>query len=225
MPAKFNNKYRNVSIRLKNWDYGMNAFYFITICTKNREHFFGEILNKEMVLNELGKLAEKYWIEIPIHFPFIELCNFVVMPNHVHGVLFITRNMGSISVEALPSVVPLPSEASLPFVGTLQCNVPTTQTNVPTTTDSIGPTDKSPDTNDRDKNEKMSKISPKPGTISTIMRSYKSVVTKNARDINIDFAWQPLFNDHIIRDAIEFKKIQKYIANNPKNWKDDSLYE
>ena len=71
MPDKFKNKYRIPSTRLQNWDYGSNAAYFITICTKNRKHFFGEIINKDMQLNDVGKLAEQYWLEIPNHFPFM----------------------------------------------------------------------------------------------------------------------------------------------------------
>ncbi len=92
---KFKNKYRIPSARLQNWDYSSNGAYFITICTQNREHFFGEIVNNKMQLNELGQLAEKYWLEIPNHFPFIELENFVVMPNHTHGILIIDFNPGT----------------------------------------------------------------------------------------------------------------------------------
>ena len=106
---KFKNKYRIPSARLQSWDYGSNGSYFITICTKNREHYFGEILDGEMQLNETGNLAEQYWIEIPDHFPFIELGNFVVMPNHVHGILIIQKSV-------------------VPVVETLQCNVSTTGT-------------------------------------------------------------------------------------------------
>ena len=91
MPDKFQGKYRIASARLQSWDYGANGAYFITICTKNRKHFFGEIENHQMILNDIGKLAEKYWIEIPSHFPFIELGNFVVMPNHTHGILIIDK--------------------------------------------------------------------------------------------------------------------------------------
>jgi len=101
---KFRNKYRIPSNRLKNWDYGSNSAYFITICTKNREHFFGEINNGKMQLNELGKNAVQFWMEIPNHFPFIELGNFVVMPNHTHGILIIDKpvempNLGISTVE------------------------------------------------------------------------------------------------------------------------------
>lgn len=92
MTKKYQNKYRIESARLKNWDYGSNGAYFITICTKNREHYFGEIENKKMKLSELGKLAYEFWKEIPNHFPFVELGNFVVMPNHTHGILIIDKN-------------------------------------------------------------------------------------------------------------------------------------
>jgi len=88
---KFKNKYRIPSARLQSWDYGINGAYFITICTQNREHFFGNVVDGIMQLNELGQLAENYWLEIPNHFPFIELGNFVVMPNHTHGILIIDK--------------------------------------------------------------------------------------------------------------------------------------
>ena len=93
MTDKFRNKYRIASARLKNWDYGRNASYFITICTKNRAHFFGEVnpITHEMQLTEIGKLADKFWMEIPIHFPFVQLGEFVVMPNHTHGILIIKK--------------------------------------------------------------------------------------------------------------------------------------
>jgi putative transposase len=90
---KFQNKYRIPPARLQNWDYGDNGAYFITICTQNRDHFFGEITTgSEFMATELGAIAENIWIEIPIHFPFVELGNFVIMPNHVHGILIINKD-------------------------------------------------------------------------------------------------------------------------------------
>ena len=90
---KFQNKYRIPSARLPHWDYGHNAAYFITICTHNKEHYFGEIKNDEMHLNEIGKFAEKFWMEIPTQFPFAQLHVFVIMPNHMHGILIIDRTV------------------------------------------------------------------------------------------------------------------------------------
>ena len=91
MADKYRNKYRIKSARLQNWDYGWNGAYFITICTQNRKHFFGEIVNSKMQLSEIGMFAEKYWYEIPQHFPFVKLGAFVVMPNHIHGIIIIEK--------------------------------------------------------------------------------------------------------------------------------------
>ncbi len=73
------------SIRLKGYDYSQNGLYFITICTYNRECLFGEIINKIMILNDFGKMANECWLKIPAHFPDTVLHEHVVMPNHVHG--------------------------------------------------------------------------------------------------------------------------------------------
>jgi len=84
---------------LQSWDYPWNGAYFVTICTQNRECFFGDIFEGKMRLSETGKIAHKFWIEIPNHFPFVKLGEFVVMPNHVHGIVIIenkieTPNLG-----------------------------------------------------------------------------------------------------------------------------------
>ncbi|MEA3316555.1 MAG: transposase [Bacteroidota bacterium] len=92
MKDKYQNKYRIASARLQNWDYGWNAAYFITICTKNREHFFGEIADGKMQLSEIGKNAKKYLIEIPQRFDYAKLDEFVVMPNHIHAIIVIDKN-------------------------------------------------------------------------------------------------------------------------------------
>lgn len=193
MSEKYKNKYRISSARLKNWDYSANGAYFITICTQNREHFFGEVVEGQFITSELGRLAGKYWLEIPSHFPFVELGNFVVMPNHTHGILIINKNN----------------------IETLHCNVSITNTGITNT--------RITKTTDIQKNEQMARISPKPGSISTIIRSYKSVVSKNAHLIHSDFSWQSRFHDHIIRNSQELERIQYYIENNPLNWKEDKF--
>jgi len=83
----FQNKYKTQSARHKDWDYSSDGFYFVTICTKNMREFFGEIVNGEMKLSEVGKIADEYWQEIPKHFPFVKLDEFIVMPNHLHGII------------------------------------------------------------------------------------------------------------------------------------------
>lgn len=90
---KFQNKYRIPSARLENWDYGANGAYFITICTHKMQHYFGKVYEREMQLNELGKLAHDLWQEITNQFPYVELGNFVIMPNHMHGILIINKSI------------------------------------------------------------------------------------------------------------------------------------
>lgn len=87
MTRKFQNKYRIESTRLQNWDYGWPGAYFITICTNNRECYFGNIENGDMKLSQHGDIANEMWYEITKHSKHIELGEFVVMPNHVHGIL------------------------------------------------------------------------------------------------------------------------------------------
>lgn len=205
MTTKFQNKYRIESARLHNWDYRSDGSYFITICTKNRDHFFGDIQNGNMILTEIGQLAYQFWKEIPDHFSSIELGNFVIMPNHVHGILTIHGYNKNIIWDGNK-----PASSSISFVETLQCNVSTNDMD-----------DKNDNNDSKSKNEKMSKISPKPGSISTIIRSYKSVVTKHSKQFDSNFAWQSRFHDHIIRNRHSFYVIQKYISNNPINWGND----
>ena len=88
---RFKNKYRSESARLKNWDYGSNAAYFVTICTQGRQCFFGHVGDNEMMLNGIGEIARDCWTQIPTHFPFVKLGEHVVMPNHVHGIVIIDK--------------------------------------------------------------------------------------------------------------------------------------
>jgi putative transposase len=84
----FDNKiHHRKSIRLANYDYSQAGAYFITICTQNRECLFGEIVGDEMQLNDAGRIIQLIWNEIPIHYPQVELDEFVIMPNHVHGII------------------------------------------------------------------------------------------------------------------------------------------
>jgi len=77
------------SARLRNYDYSQTGYYFMTICAKNREEWFGKVKNGEMCLNEYGEVAKNLWSEIPVHFKGVRTDEFSVMPNHVHGILII----------------------------------------------------------------------------------------------------------------------------------------
>jgi putative transposase len=77
------------SPRLPGYDYTQTGVYFVTLCTFHREYIFGRITNSEMALNELGQIAYNCWQAIPSHFPQVSLDLFVVMPNHIHGLIAI----------------------------------------------------------------------------------------------------------------------------------------
>ena len=77
------------SIRLKNYDYSKSGLYFVTICTENRECLFGDIVDGKMVLNDVGNMIQKLWNKITERFNMVELDEFVIMPNHIHGIVII----------------------------------------------------------------------------------------------------------------------------------------
>lgn len=183
MCSLFRNMFRNESSRLPGYDYSKSGAYFITICTVKHECYFGEIIDHQMLLSEPGKIAFQKWFEISDHFPFVKLDEFVVMPNHIHGIIVIK---------------------STP-VGTLHAT-------------SLQQQQSSQQYSQITKNEFMSSISPKPGSIPAIVRSYKSVVSKNVHLTETGFSWQPRYYDHIIRSEKELNRIRKYIVNNPLNW-------
>jgi REP element-mobilizing transposase RayT len=79
--------------RLKGYDYSQSGYYFVTICTKDREEWFGRIEDGRMYLSTSGEIATDFWAEIPLHFQHIEADEFSVMPNHVHGILIIEEDM------------------------------------------------------------------------------------------------------------------------------------
>ncbi|WP_157621329.1 transposase [Salisaeta longa] len=197
--TRYLGQYRTGSIRLDGWDYRRSAWYFVTICTHRRAHHFGVIRRGVMGLSPAGCVAAQFWQRIEDLNDRAVLDAFVVMPNHVHGIL---------------GLLPRPNHAT---VETLDSNVSTVDSNV--STDATGA--KTPDQRSRH----MSRISPKAGSISTIIRSYKAAVTKRVRPaLCPDFGWQPRFYDHIIRNERAFRAIRRYIENNPTQWGEDRYH-
>src|SRR5690242_18327530 len=90
-------------IRLRNYDYSSDGLYFITLNCKDREKLFGAIESKQMVLNDVGRIAQQYWAEIPQHFKHVILSEFIVMPDHMHGILQLDKdNHGIHFVGSMP---------------------------------------------------------------------------------------------------------------------------
>ena len=111
------------SIRLKGYDYSSAGAYFVTVCTNNRECLFGDIREGKMVLNECGEIVSLKWKNIPAHFGNVELDEFVIMPNHIHGIIIIVDTIvgAKHSLNASPLHLPLPlqygtSPGSLPAI-------------------------------------------------------------------------------------------------------------
>lgn len=92
---KFRGRYRSKSARLPEYDYSHDGAYFITTCTKDREHFFGNIRDGEIRESAIGTIARQCWMAIQNHFSFVLLGEWVVMPNHVHGVLVFDTPVGT----------------------------------------------------------------------------------------------------------------------------------
>jgi len=80
------------SIRLKDYDYSQLGAYFVTICTENRESLFGKIVESEIVLSLFGKIVHDYWGNLPNHYRNVELDLFIIMPNHIHGIVVLNND-------------------------------------------------------------------------------------------------------------------------------------
>ncbi|MBD2201969.1 transposase [Calothrix sp. FACHB-1219] len=161
-------KHHRRSIRLPKYDYTQIGAYFTTICTYKKQCWFGDVMNGEMQHNQLGIIVYTFWQALPRRFSHIELDAFVVMPNHVHGILIITD------------------------AGARQ----------PTA-------------------EQFGK--PVPGSIPTIIRAFKSAVTKRInlmRKTPYPPIWQRNYYESIIRqDGLD--NVRQYILNNPFAWAED----
>lgn len=195
--AKYRNRYRIESARKPGWDYRNEGAYFITICTHNRIHHFGECNNGRMKLSTMGLIVQGCWYEIPRLNDPVRLGEFVVMPNHIHGVLILDGSVMNVDSDDL---------GGMGYSGEmLKFNVST----VP-----IDPVEKS---------QFFADISPKSGSVSRILGQFKRACTNHIKRAFSDtkFEWQERFHDHVIRDAASFLRISNYIRNNPAKWKND----
>lgn len=187
------------SVRRTDWDYRWPAWYFITICTDRRIPYFGEVRDGIVALTSTGCVAARYWQKIPELNERAVLDEFVVMPNHVHGLL-------GLKLDREPGPKRMrESNATMKNEALLESN------------DASNAFEPSEDIDSR-----MSRISPEAGSVSVIIRSFKSAVTKRVRgSLRTDFGWQPRFDDHIVRNERALRDIRQYIATNPVRWKSD----
>ena len=183
------------NIRLTNHDYSSDGSYFIIICTKDKECYFGEIKNNKMVFTSVGEIAQKYLAEISSHFENVKLEEFVIMPNHVHCLLNLSEaNVGT------RHVVSLQNESNMSLGTSHVMSLP-------------------------DDNKKNQFSKPIPGSVSVIVQQFKSSVKRWCNQNGYSyFQWQSRFHDHVIRNYDSYLEIKNYIHSNVANWSKDSLY-
>lgn len=176
-------KHHRRSIRLQGYDYTRAGGYFVTIVAYHRVHLFGEIVKGKMIVNKFGRVVMQQWNKLPYRFHNIELGAFVVMPNHVHGIIVI-NDAGRGTAEDF--------------------NDPNEETPRRAPTEHFG--------------------KPIPGSIPTIVRSFKSAVSyrinlmRGTREIPV---WQRNYHERILRDHHEWDRIHRYIESNPSRWSED----
>jgi len=201
MSEKFRNKYRIPSSRWQQWDYRSEGIYFITICTKNRIHYFGEIENGKMILNELGEKVQEEWIKsIKIRPDMnLELGEFIVMPNHFHAVIIIGENKYNTNIGMENGDGYGDGRDAMHRVSTGNRPIFTS-------------------------NQQKNQFGSQSKNLASIIRGFKSAVTTYSKKHGISgFQWQERYHDNVIRNSFSFERIQNYIINNPRNWKEDSF--
>lgn len=206
--------HRRRTIRLKGHDYSSAGAYFVTVCTQEHEHLFGEITDSIMHLNDTGRIVETVWAGLPERFPMVTLDEFVVMPNHFHGIIVIIDDAGNRTVGALLAAPPLamPPLAAPPAIprkqGTVEAKDATKSVIKKGAAGSV-------------ENQGAASSA---RTVGQIMRAFKSISAINVNRVlgrSGQPLWQRNYFERIIRNEKELENIQEYIVNNPARWEDD----
>jgi REP element-mobilizing transposase RayT len=184
------------SIRLKGYDYSQAGAYFITICTHERERLFGEIADGDMHFSQLGQIAAACWRNLPKTFSNLEMGEWVIMPNHVHGILIIH--------DPIPGAGWGKGEAS---AAKAHCTSANTLS------------DASPQQGRPHGTAPGSVGAIVQNYKSVTTRKINRIHTSAGSSI-----WQRNYYEHIIRDEKSHWQIAEYILSNPLKWKDDQLY-
>jgi REP element-mobilizing transposase RayT len=179
---------------LRDFDYRLECSHFLTICTGNREHFFGKIGDKKMELSPIGKIAHFFWTDIPKHFPHVILDEFNVMPNHIHGIIKLDYS----KIHTSPGETQI---GTCHAIGT--CHGMSLLSNT-------------------QQNQYNKFGRPVPGSVSVIMNHFKSAVKRWCNNNGYElFLWQPRFYDHIINNRKDLGRIREYIKYNPVKWEEE----
>ncbi|MBI4454476.1 MAG: hypothetical protein HY644_01110 [Acidobacteria bacterium] len=202
----YRQKYRVESTRLKNWNYDSNGYYFVTICALEGKSFFGRIEEEQVHLSPIGKIVEEEWRKTGKIRANICLDKWILMPNHLHGIVVIMNEGARIPSEWPQRETETPSRGvstgHWPLITTEhQPLVETPWRGVSTTLSCAA------------------RSQWRPNSIGSIIGQFKSICTKRIRAMGVsDFGWQSRFYDHIIEDDESLNEIREYIINNPRKW-------
>ncbi|MCK5416695.1 transposase [Candidatus Parcubacteria bacterium] len=209
MSDLYKNKYRIKSRRRDGYDYATDGWYFVTICTKNKFPYFGEIINGKMVLNEIGDIIKSEWLKTGIIRKNVIIDYFVTMPNHFHGIVVIDNNP---VVDAPRWGVSEQRSISKQINKTINKDTPQRGAYTMNDTSQRGACT-------------GNKLNPnwKSGVLGSIINQFKGACTKqiNKNHQNSEFAWQPRFHDRVIRNEDELNNKRQYIIDNPEKWEFD----
>jgi REP element-mobilizing transposase RayT len=236
----YKNKYRIESTRLTGWDYSRPGFYFVTICTLNHQHFFGEIVNNEMILNEHGIIVKNEWDKTFEIRQQLDSDEYQIMPNHFHCIVHITnRNKHHLQISSTRTKIDTMSQTiHHPTVETPCYGVSgdTTEfSSIPVKTPCYGVSGNTSKFSSLPKETPQRGVSTgvqpnnsikhwKPDVLGSIIGQFKTQVTKRIHKNGLfQFDWQDRFHDHVIRNNDELHRIRQYIKNNPKNWCTDKF--
>ncbi len=186
--------------RLQGYDYSQAGAYFVTICTEGRKQFFGKMVNGEIKLNNMGNIVTQAWHELPNKFSSIRLDEFIIMPNHIHGILWIRPIGDRGPINAINAIVA--AQFIVPVSSSLNGN-PMSVTacmDMPLITGMMNHA----------------------ATLGNIIRNFKATSTCLIRkSTHQSFAWQRNYHDRIIRHDAELNRIRQYIIDNPRCWTND----
>jgi REP element-mobilizing transposase RayT len=196
----FKNKYRIRTTRLPGYDYSNPGYYFITICSKNNFPIFGNFKKGNIHLSEIGNIVKKEYLRTEIIRKNVLLGEWILMPNHLHGIIILTDPKEKDTVEARRGVSHNMNSDELRHA-----------------------TGISIEHNVQHKNSVFAK--PVPDSLSMIVSHFKASVTRKCRKIGFQGSiWQSNYFEHIIRNDTSLKKIREYIRSNPSKWKSDEYF-
>ncbi len=216
----------NRQFRVPGYDYSQAGAYFVTICTLKKVPFLGEVVDGRMVLSRIGRVAEKFWLEIPDRFTTAELDEYVIMPDHVHGIIVLTDDGRGGHTPRRGAAEP--KEDSLTGRHLIYQMRPVKEKAVDERLINRPRSDPQEKDGYGRHTPRRVPTTLKPlakGSISSIVNHYKGNVKRYCNKNGMaDFAWQRRFFDHVIRSESGLNKIRRYIGNNPARWQLDKDY-